>query len=514
MVEIGIPKISVVRSGGEDQEWDNKQIKEGQATDVGLGFIRRWLDQRIEPSEAELSLASPESKFYWINKELFFMEEGVIFRKGEGEKDLLVIPKSLKQEVLKGCHDIPSAAHQGVDRTKTTIRNTYFWYRMSRDIEEFVKGCVTCNRNKGGQRKNIFPLVQSHAGTPMEKIHIDFMGPYPLTKKGNRSILVIVDQFTKWIEVIPLPSQTAEVTARAAVNEFFSRFGYPLNLMSDQGTNFESDLFKEMCKLLKIHKARTTSYRPSANGQAERMNRTILAAIRSFISKQQNDWDEFLPQIAAALRSSVNRSTGYTPNKLMLGREINTPVELMIPGANHQPKHTSEYVNNLEKQMLHAHETARATLKVTQERSKRDYDLRARTSSFDRGEAVLYLDKSSRPGQCKKLTPIWVGPGVITTVLSPCLYRVQFRNREVKVLHHDYLRKCTDGALPSWVTRAQREIRENVQAVYCICGKPDDGWLMIQCDNCLDWFHGGCMQISKSKASKMKSFICPDCMTK
>ena len=155
----------------------------------------------------------------------------------------------------------------------------------------------------------------------MERVHLDFMGPLPKTKKGNEHILMMVDQFTKWTECIPLPSQTAEVTAQAAINEFFSRFGYPFQIFSDQGRNFESSLFKAVCELLHIHKARTTPYRPSANGQVEQQNRSLMDAVRCFVDDQQDNWDEYLPQLAGALRSSVNRSTGYTPSKLILGRD-------------------------------------------------------------------------------------------------------------------------------------------------------------------------------------------------
>ena len=89
-------------------------------------------------------------------------------------------------------------------------------------------------------------------------------------------MLVVVDQFT-WVECYALADQTAERVARALVSEFIGRFGCPLELHSDQGRNFESRMFKEVCDLLKIVKTRTTPYRPSANGQVERMNRTIFA---------------------------------------------------------------------------------------------------------------------------------------------------------------------------------------------------------------------------------------------
>lgn len=162
----------------------------------------------------------------------------------------------------------------------------------------------------------------------MEKVHLDFLGPLPHTEAGNEYILMMVDSFTKWVECVPLPSQTAEVTARAAIMEFFVRFGYPFEIFTEQGRNFESELFRKICSLLQIHKSRTTPYRPSGNGQVERYNRTLMDAVRCYVDNQVKSWDKHLGILAGALRSAVNRHTGYTPNRLMLGREVNSPATL------------------------------------------------------------------------------------------------------------------------------------------------------------------------------------------
>ena len=121
------------------------------------------------------------------------------------------------------------------------------------------------------------------------------------------------------------------MTAEALVDHFIARFGCAAQLITDQGTNSESSLFKEVCKLLGIHKSRTTAWRPSANGQVERHNLTIKNAIRCYVSKHQRDWDVNLPLIASVIRASLNRSTGFTPNCLMLGQEISIPTDLVFP---------------------------------------------------------------------------------------------------------------------------------------------------------------------------------------
>ena len=116
----------------------------------------------------------------------------------------------------------------------------------------------------------------------MDKVHLDFLGPLPRTEAENEYILVMVDSFTKWVECVPHPSQTAEMTTRAAINEFFVRFGYPFEIFIDQGRNFESELFQKVCEL----QSRTTPYRPSGNGQVKRYSRTLTDVVRCFVDNQ------------------------------------------------------------------------------------------------------------------------------------------------------------------------------------------------------------------------------------
>lgn len=204
---------------------------------------------------------SKAAKFYWINKELFILDEHKVLWKTRGDAKILVLPKSVQVEVMNLCHDIPTSGHQGVTRTFGRIREKLYWYPMSTDIHNYVASCAVCNRNKKPTKHARCCMTKFHAGEPMERVHLDFLGPLPTTPRVNSFILMMVDQFTKWVECIPLPSQTTEVTARTAINEFFTRFGYPLQIFTDQGTNFSSKLFKDIFEVLKISKTRTTPFR-------------------------------------------------------------------------------------------------------------------------------------------------------------------------------------------------------------------------------------------------------------
>ena len=182
----------------------------------------------------------------------------------------------------------------------------------------------------------------------------------PLTRRGNKYILVIIDQFTKWIECYALPNQEAESVAKKLAEEFILRFGCPLELHTDQGKNVDGSVIRNLCKKLQI--ARTTPYRPCSNGQVERYKRLVLQILRCYTGNKQNTWDEYLNQCSAAIRAT--RQTGFTPNKLMLGREVTQPADIMFRTVDFDMwEDESDYVEGFVGRMSHAHQLARENIR-------------------------------------------------------------------------------------------------------------------------------------------------------
>jgi hypothetical protein len=189
----------------------------------------------------------------------------------------------------------------------------------------------------------------------------------------------------------------------------------------------------------------------------ERYNRVILAMIRCYLEGKQKSWDKHLSILGMAIRSMVNRNTGFTPNFLMLGREVAVPDQLfglhdILPQSN-----VPEYLNRLLSGMKYAHDTARSQLREVQRRQKLYYYLKVKQNSYEKGDLVYLIDTSSKVGQPNKLRPVYSGPYVITEVLSPILYRLLGRRRSF-VVHHDRLRSCQDITIPMWVQRKRHEI--------------------------------------------------------
>ena len=163
----------------------------------------------------------------------------------------------------------------------------------------------------------------------MERIAIDFTGPLPETTSYNRYIMVVSDYFTKFTEAYALPNITARTAAGVLVREFICRWGAPRQIHTDQGAQFESQLFQEVCALLGIEKTRTSAFRPQSDGQVETMNRTIMDIMYHYLPDKQDYCDLHLPFVMMEYWATPHFITQPTPNLLVLGREVECPEDLV-----------------------------------------------------------------------------------------------------------------------------------------------------------------------------------------
>ena len=184
----------------------------------------------------------------------------------------LVLPTALCASVLKLLHDSPVGGHLGLSKTLGKVRQRFYWIHCRRDVEEWCYKCDLCASKKGPKAKQKSPLQLYSTGEPMERVAIDVLGPLPETDRGTKYILIAMDYFSKWPEAYALPNQEAVTIADVLVSQFFTRFGVPTELHSDQVRNFGSRVFQEVCSLLGIHKTRTTALHPQSDGMVEQPN--------------------------------------------------------------------------------------------------------------------------------------------------------------------------------------------------------------------------------------------------
>lgn len=165
---------------------------------------------------------------------------------------------------------------------------------------------------------------------------MDIIGPLPKTNRGNEHILVISDHLTKWVEAYPIEKADTDCIAEKFVNEFMSRHGAPMRLLTDRGQVFRSQLLKSIVKTFNTKKIFTSSYHPQTDGQTERFNSTLERMISMFVSQHQTDWDEFMPQLLFAYRRTIHRSTGDTPYYLLYGRDPRCPTDASLHVTLHE----------------------------------------------------------------------------------------------------------------------------------------------------------------------------------
>ena len=289
----------------------------------------------------------------------------------------LVLPHSLRSEALQSLHSDFSGSHLGSEKSLAKVKSLFFWPGLTTDVRTFVKACSECSARKSAVTSKS-PLQSMQAGSPNQLVALDLVGPLPRTARGNQYILVCVDYFTRWPEAYALPNMTAETVAAVFVNNWICRYGVPCQLHSDQGTQFESDLFAEMCRLLNIRKTRTTPYHPQGDGLVERFNRTLVSTLRVHVKDHPQQWDRFLPQVLFSYRTAEHSSTHFTPAKLMFGHELRLPTELVfgLPPQSPFESHAM-YVQQLSDALHSAFTKARSTDFVAHKKQKDYYDPKA-----------------------------------------------------------------------------------------------------------------------------------------
>ena len=173
---------------------------------------------------------------------------------------------------------------------------------------------------------------------PMELVHIDYVGMEVTVaaqeKPVVKNVLVVVDHFTRYVQAFVMNNHTAHTTARVLYNNFFSVFGFPQKLMSDQGTKFTGDVIAAMCKLLGIERIRTMPYHPQTNGSAERVHQTLQRMIGKLNPEKHRKWPEHIGSVLIAYNATQSQVTGYSPYFLMFGRRPQLPVDLLFLTVN------------------------------------------------------------------------------------------------------------------------------------------------------------------------------------
>lgn len=450
--------------GGQDLEVKvESSMRMAQLKDADISPILYAKEENKRPTSQDMHMASAATRHYWIYWDLLFIQDGILmksFKKKDGTGDFkqVIIPELMKRDVMYQMHNSLLSGHMGTKKTKEKLLQRFYWFNLKEEVNLFIKQCDICARNKRPLKTPKAPIGSLKAGEPWDILATDYVGPLPITPRGNRYILVLTDHFTKFVEVIPVPDQTAEVCATKILNEFIARWGCPLSIHSDQGRNYESKVFKELCRMLEIKKTRTSSKNPRCNGVCEKYNATLIKMIKAYLCGEQENWDLNLGCLAGAYRATPNETTKVSPNLLTMGREIRLPAELVYGSTTVRgDKITSygEYVDELRDKMRHAHEIARKHIGESASRTKEIYDTKLMVNYYSEGDAVWCLLENKKVGISHKLEPTYDGPFMIRKKISDINYILQLdKQGKEKVVHHNKLKPYEGNQTPTWIKKA------------------------------------------------------------
>ena len=224
---------------------------------------------------------------YQSKHEFFLDDEGLIYRRRSNDKHQLIISNTLVADVIRENHDPVYIAHPGIKRTFELLALSFWWPRMRKAVEEYIKKCDACQRRKEDP-EFITPLGEvDMPDSPFQVTSVDITGPYPVTPRRNRYLLTFIDHYTRNAEAFPIPDQKAETCAQVYATQIVMRHGSGSKLISDKGLASMFAFFNETCKILRIRRARTSSYHPESNGTVERLHRSLHTALSHYVKAMQ-----------------------------------------------------------------------------------------------------------------------------------------------------------------------------------------------------------------------------------
>ena len=410
-------------------KWPNEEVRAEQLADPDIALILDAVETGQRPPWEVVSSESMALKSLWAMWDRLILQNGVLYRKfddrsGNIQSFQLIVPATRRLFLLQQAHDSPLGGHLGGAKTLQKLQD-FYWINMRHEVEDYCRRCDACVARKPRVKHQRAPMKPYLVCSPMERVCTDILGPFPRSSNGNKYVLVITDSFTKFTEAFPLRNIEAKTVAKVLVENWVCRYGTMRLLHSDQGTQFQSSLLQEVCRLLNIHKTRTTAWRPKANGQAERYMRTLSAMISIYTNDQQRTWDKHLPFITAAYRCARHESTGFTPNMMLFGRENSMPWHLLDNKPETPEEMTAEdYVAVLKQVFQKAHTVARRHLKTALVSRKRRYDVGTSQIRLKLNQPVWLYDRSIKPGKSPKLTAPWKKGWAITKVIDDITYRI------------------------------------------------------------------------------------------
>ena len=384
-----------------------------QNKDYLLRGLRLYLLNKVLPDNNKIA-----KLIYNMSHDCFVLN-GVVWKRlgiSHQHRSVLLVPQHLIPDILHEAHGHLLAGHFGVSKTKQRLLQSYYWVNMEKDITEHLRHCDKCQLTKGSKMKPelLSPLPQ--CTEPNQRVHADLFGPLKTANGDKKFILCITDAFTKYVELVVLPNKEALTMSSGIFNHWICRFGLPLEIVTDQGKEFNNKMADHLFSELNIRHSTTSSYHPQCNSQAEVCNKTIAKYLADYVDDSTLNWEHYMPAMMFAYNTSFHRSIQATPFSLTYGLEARLP-SFFAPDFRrlHDPDNGD---GTLLEQLRRAREMAVANNLLATDKQKEYFDRTATHHDFHEGQFVL-LNDFNFLNRNRKLAPKFSGPFKILRVKSP-----------------------------------------------------------------------------------------------
>ena len=331
--------------------------------------------------------------------------------------------------------------------THSIIQLHYFWPGMSDFVRDRITACHKCVARKSPVNRHQ-PMGHVPVSGRFERVAMDLS---VISAKGYKYILVVCDYFT-YTEAYPLKDKTAPSVADVLMDIWLPRYGFPEFLHSDQGKEFENAMIHTLSELLGTVKTKTTPYHPCSDGLVEHFNRTLLAMLAMFVSREHDNWDDLLPFMMLAYNTTVHTTTGFTPYRLIFWRRMQSTRKLGTQRVTPRPTTRGPgYLRYMGTTSLiyESYDEVRAQQERATHRQKRNYDSKAVARAFPMGCWTL---RYCPPARKNILCLPWIGPYEIVHVPMEWVVGIQTdADARIVYVHMDDLKRCaTPDPEPSW----------------------------------------------------------------
>lgn len=345
----------------------------------------------------------------------YLFQNNILYKKHDDDL-LLVVPRTMQHEIIKLTHD---KGHFAVRKVEQLLKKEFWFARMREKIEKVVRNCVSCiiAERKGGKQEGWLHSLPKGT-TPLDIYHLDHLGPIPSTKKNYTHLLVVVDSFTKFTWLYPTKSTTSEETIAKLVKQAVI-FGNPRQVITDRGTAFTSRKFEQYCNEENIQHVLCTAGVPRGNGQVERINRIVIPILSKLAAPKYENWYKYVEQVQQYLNASPNRSTGFSPFELLVGKTMRLKNDLKIKELI-----DSEVIRSLQQERDEMRAQASEAINKVQKENSRTYNRKRKKSNIYKiGDLVAIKRTQFAPGS--KLLAKYLGPYKIVSTKGADRYVVE-----------------------------------------------------------------------------------------